>query len=78
MKIAFDYQIFSEQSYGGISRYFKNLVSELIELEQDVSIFAGLHRNNFLNSLPKSILSGFQVSKYPPKTAYLFQRVNHD
>ena len=78
MKIAFDYQIFSQQSYGGISRYYKNLAAELLKLEQKISIFAGLHRNNYLTSLPNDIVSGYKISRYPPKTAKLFQRANHD
>lgn len=77
MKIAFDYQIFAQQSYGGISRYYKNLATELLKLEQKISIFAGLHRNNYLTSLPNDIVSGYKISRYPPKTAKLFQRANH-
>ena len=77
MKIAFDYQIFAQQGYGGISRYYKNLASELLQLKQNVSIFAGLHRNNYLTSLPNDIVSGYKISRYPPKTAKLFQRANH-
>ena len=77
MKIAFDYQVFAQQSYGGISRYYKNLASELLQLEQNVSIFAGLHRNNYLTLLPSEVVSGYKLSRYPPKTAKLFQRTNH-
>ena len=77
MKIAFDYQIFSQQSYGGISRYYSRLATELLKLEQDVSIFAGLHRNNYLSNLPNGLVKGRKLSKYPPKTAKLRQYANH-
>ena len=77
MKIAFDYQIFAQQSYGGISRYYKNLVVELFQLEQSISIFAGLHRNNYLAALPNDIVSGYKLTRYPPKTGKFFQRANH-
>ena len=77
MKIAFDYQIFTQQSYGGISRYYKNLVAQLIKLEQSTSIFAGLHHNNYLSTLPKGTVSGYKLAKYPPKTATLIQLINH-
>ena len=77
MKIAFDYQIFAQQSYGGISRYYKNLAAELLQLEQNISIFAGLHRNNYLAALPNDIISGYKLTRYPPKTGKLFQRANH-
>ena len=77
MKIAFDYQIFSQQSYGGISRYYSRLARELLKLEQDVSIFAGVHRNNYLSNLPNGVVKGRKLAKYPPKTAKLFQYANH-
>ena len=77
MKIAFDYQIFSQQSYGGISRYYSRLATELLKLEQDVSIFAGVHRNNYLSYLPNRVVKGRKLAKYPPKTAKLFQFANH-
>ena len=77
MKIAFDYQIFSQQSYGGISRYYSRLATELLKLEQDVSIFAGVHRNNYLSNLPNGVVKGRKLAKYPPKTAKLFLRTNH-
>ena len=77
MKIAFDYQIFAQQNYGGISRYYKNLAAELLQLEQNISIFAGLHRNNYLAALPNDIVSGYKLTRYPPKTGKLFQRANH-
>ena len=77
MKIAFDYQIFSQQSYGGISRYYNRLATELLKLEQDVAIFAGAHRNNYLSNLPNGVVKGRKFAKYPPKTAKLFQFANH-
>ena len=77
MKIAFDYQIFSQQSYGGISRYYKNLADQLIQLEQSTVIFAGLHCNNYLSTLPKAMVSGYKLNKYPSKTGKLFQHFNH-
>ena len=63
MKIAFDYQIFAQQSYGGISRYYKNLAAELLQLEQNIAIFAGLHRNNYLATLPNDIVSGYKLTR---------------
>ena len=77
MKIAFDYQMFSQQSYGGISRYYSRLTTELLKFEQDVSIFAGVHRNNYLSNLLNGVVKGRKLAKYPPKTAKLFLRINH-
>jgi glycosyltransferase involved in cell wall biosynthesis len=77
MKIAFDYQIFSQQSYGGISRYYNTLASNLSRLDQDISIFAGIHRNKYLSSLPKSLVRGYELPKYPRRSTKLFLLANH-
>ena len=42
MKIAYDYQAFTNQSYGGISRYYTDLIKELLKQEQEINIFAGV------------------------------------
>jgi len=77
MKIAYDYQIFSFQSYGGISRYYTFLADELVKQEQDIGIFAGIHRNNYLHALPAGVVRGTQLSRYPPKSYRAFQLYNH-
>jgi glycosyltransferase involved in cell wall biosynthesis len=65
------------QTYGGISRYYKTLAEELIKRDQDVSIFAGLHRNHYLKGMSTEAVKGFGVSRYPPKTGRIFERANH-
>lgn len=77
MKIAYDYQIFTDQSYGGISRYYTILAVELLKQSQDVGVFAGIHRNNYVQDLPKGVVRGFKLSKYPPKTVRIFKWLNH-
>ena len=77
MKIAYEHQTFTSQSYGGISRYYSNLVSGLLQLRQDASVFAGLHRNHYLEGLPKTALHGVKVFPYPPKTGPIFHGFNH-
>ena len=54
MRIAFDYQTFTLQTHGGISRYFTQLTQGLLDLEQQVEVFAPLHRNRYLESLPQN------------------------
>ena len=76
MRIAFDYQAFVLQSYGGISRYFTRLAQGLLDLEQQVGIFAPLYRNNYLPSLPQEAVYGRHINRYPPKTARLFLAYN--
>lgn len=50
MKVAFDHQVFSDQPYGGISRYIIEIARHLNTVAPDVHgrIFAGLHYNRYL------------------------------
>ena len=66
-RIAFDYQAFSLQSYGGISRYFTCLAQQLIDLRQQVKVFAPLHRNRYLGALPSGVVNGREFIKFPPQ-----------
>ncbi len=58
MRIAFDYQIFASQVYGGISRYFVHLIEEIALQNHDVCVFAPLHRNVYLKNLPGEVVQG--------------------
>ena len=77
MKIAYDYQAFTNTTYGGISRYYKDLASELLKRRQDIKIFAGIHRNHYIPSLPEEVVSGIKIYNYPPKSVRVFQWFNH-
>ncbi len=76
MRIAFDYQTFVLQSYGGISRYFTQLNQCLLNMEQQVGIFAPMHRNSYLASLPRGIVHGWYTKQYPPKTTKIILLYN--
>jgi len=77
LKIAYDYQIFSMQAFGGISRYYQILANELLTLNQDVSFFAGIHQNYYLSKFRSSVVSGIKIPRYPPKTGRLFRELNN-
>ena len=51
MKILYDHQIFSNQSYGGPSRYYVKLVEKIYELKQNPEIISGYHINEHLNNI---------------------------
>lgn len=72
MRVALDYQIFAQQAYGGISRYFTRLVQNLSAMQQPVRVFAPIHCNRYLAELSDELVQGRFVSRYPPKTARLF------
>ncbi len=76
MKIAFNHQMFCLQRYGGISRYFVQIAKQLSLQEQDVKIFAPLHRNHYLGELPKNLVKGIDVKQYPPKSSGLMLSIN--
>ncbi|MEW5744472.1 MAG: glycosyltransferase family 1 protein [Nitrospirota bacterium] len=47
----YTYDIFSSQTYGGISRYFIELIKGVRSLEKEVAVFAGLYINEYISSL---------------------------
>jgi glycosyltransferase involved in cell wall biosynthesis len=77
MRIAFDYQTFCQQSYGGISRYFVRLAEQFITMQQDVGIFAPLHRNHYVKVLPAGVVHGHALSLYPPMSVLVMLALNH-
>ena len=76
--IAFDYQIFSSQKFGGISRYYVNLVDQISRMDKPVNarIIAPLHQNRYLKSLSKELSYGKFVNRYPPKSTKLVSKLN--
>jgi glycosyltransferase involved in cell wall biosynthesis len=76
MRIAFDSQIFTDQVYGGISRYCASLAKSLAELEQDVAIFAPFYRNKYLQELPTEIVRGRYIGRSIAKSRSLTRAAN--
>lgn len=62
LKIRFDAAIFCSQKYGGISRYFCELVSRLYRFNDiDASIIAPVHINAYLSDVPRNSVIGFRL-----------------
>jgi glycosyltransferase involved in cell wall biosynthesis len=76
MRIAFDWQIFCIQSYGGVSRYFVRLAEKLLAEGHDIRIFAPLHQNRYVDDLPRATVWGVGVPRYLPKTTRLVTSMN--
>lgn len=72
MTIYYTYDIFNEQRYGGVSRYYFEVINR-ISADIDVKILAGLYINEYINSLP--VTKGIKVPalKY---TGFIRRRVN--
>ena len=77
MRIAFDYQTFALQTYGGISRYFTRLAKNFSANCEQVKLFAPLHINAYLGTLPSDMVHGRRLRRYPPKTTRLISAYNH-
>lgn len=76
MKIAYDSQIFLMQEYGGISRYICSLASLLSHHQGiETKIFAPMHINAYLSSLPEKLVCGHKIPRIP-KTGRLISIVN--
>lgn len=77
MKIAYDSQIFSGQKYGGISRYYYNLIDYGIKNNYDVKAFCNIYRNRYLKKINIKYVNGLYVDDYPAKMSRLFMLGNH-
>lgn len=76
MKIAYDHQIFCIERFGGISRYFSELVANLAAEGDDAKIFAPFHQNHYLKNLPQASCSGHGFKKFPRKISRIATHVN--
>ncbi len=66
LRIAYDYQIFYFQEYGGISRYFCELAPRIAKINGfDVKIIAGAYINQYLIESPKNLVVGFHLPPIP-------------
>jgi glycosyltransferase involved in cell wall biosynthesis len=76
MKVFYDYTIFQSQRYGGISRYFYELITRISTKEDvDISLFQGFHINEYAFSENKQNFGSYwgynwnrkrNIAKYVP------------
>lgn len=76
MKIAIDHQIFSQQAYGGISRYYVRLAEGLTALGHEVSIVAPIHCNRYLQKMQEAYVDSDLYMQYPPKVGHFISLAN--
>jgi len=77
MRIAFNGQIFSMQKFGGVSRYISALTLHLVNNSQNARIFAPLHQNSYLQTLPPKLVYGRHLAYCPNKASGIFATINH-
>jgi glycosyltransferase involved in cell wall biosynthesis len=89
MKIFYDYKIFIQQSTGGPSRYFIELIKELIILQKDLKVISPIYINQYLKEIDSKYKIGFYINnrKYLGLlvelynilfSKYLFKNKNYD
>lgn len=79
MKLLYDHQIFSSQVYGGISRYFFELISRFsVHQEIELGLYLGYFINQYgLDKYRDNCFSYFGKKHEPiPKTARIFSLIN--
>jgi glycosyltransferase involved in cell wall biosynthesis len=66
MRVAFDHQIFSEQAYGGVSRYFFEVARRIQAFDgYAVEILSPLYVNQYLHDNPSMKVWGRHVTQLP-------------
>lgn len=78
MKIIFDYKIFYQQKFGGISNYFVNLGLELIKYKQQVKFISPLHKNKYLNNINNKNKEGSYFKFLPSLGKQFYENINHN
>jgi glycosyltransferase involved in cell wall biosynthesis len=77
MKIAFEPQIFFDQKYGGISRYFTKVALALNSIGEDVLIFGPKRKNAYLAEIPDSLIRWGVLSKIAGRFGHSQPRYNN-
>jgi glycosyltransferase involved in cell wall biosynthesis len=78
MKLGYDYQTFFRQRYGGISRYFTEVVHRLQANDECVvRVFAPHHSNAYLDDLPNLRGVGKSGGPYTGVSWHAYRWLNH-
>lgn len=76
VEVIYDYQIFSRQKYGGVSRYFCELAKNIsADRNFNIKILAGAYINEYLSTVPADLLVGVKVPKVP-KMGKMIEQAN--
>lgn len=79
LRIAFDHQIFTSQSYGGISRYFFELSGRIENRSGtcvETAIISPIYRNEYLRKRHKELQTKGIYFPYIPKSGRIVSRIN--
>lgn len=72
MRIGYDHQVFVQQRYGGVSRYYAMLAKELAALGHKVRIYAPFYQNRYPEELgAQHLVSGRRLQRLPKNGKHL-------
>lgn len=77
MRILYDHQVFSWQKYGGISRYFYEIITRISRKNANIDLFKGFNINEY--PLNKENINGNYISYKRvliPKTGFIYNALN--
>jgi glycosyltransferase involved in cell wall biosynthesis len=74
LKVFFNYQIFYQQKYGGISNYFYHLNNSLRDIDVQTKIIAPLHKNNYIENIENGVF-GKKIN-FPSKLSSIVNFLN--
>lgn len=76
LKVAYDYQIFCSQRYGGIARYIYEIATKIAKFDNyKVQIIAGLYVNKYLEECTSSLVKGWYINRIE-KTSKILSLIN--
>ena len=78
MKIIYDYKIFLNQKIGGPSRYFVELIKELIKINNNITVYSPAYINEYLKLLDKKYVKGtfFKNKNYLGKLLKIYNDIS--
>lgn len=76
LNIIYDYQVFSWQKYGGISRYYYEIAHRITEVGNEVEIVAPLYVNEYLRNTYGVCPWGIKIPRLPKVARAIVRAVN--
>ena len=76
MKIYYDYQIFLHQKFGGISKYYINLISNM-DPSVEKLIIAPFYKNYYLNNQNKNVKKFIYLNTKTKNVNFISKNLNN-
>lgn len=77
MKILYDYKIFYQQRFGGISSYFYHLANQIKETDNEFLFYSPVHKNFYFSNIRKQNRIGNYLRFLPSSGYKFYEFINH-